>query len=448
MMSAAVQQRYITSRGIEADIDVTPVVVGTGAHAPVHRATRRRGGGSCAVKTFVKTGSSTIFQEKLKDEVNLYLKLDHPHICKLECVFETLEHVHFVMECLEGGEVLSHDPFLCEKSVAAVMRQLLRALSYLHGHGVVHRDVKPENLVYLRVGCDHVKLVDFSLACCRGGSILLKTCGTPGYMAPEVYERCYTEKADMWSAGITAFVLLTGKMPLPISRQQAKDKYDGGAPWKNAEFKALSEDAQHFVRRLLASSDRARPSAIQALRHRWLSYEVYPMTTALDTAVLQRFRRAAAASPAQRLQALAATWLKPDQTADQSVEWFFSCCDDTGSVTRRTFARRLQSCPGVSQEEAEALFNSFDDNAVGEISYRQLLTLSFLDCVVWREFDAAVVEPPVGQVSAEAHPREDRTPSWSLDTSPLCVFTIASLMVRKLKSLVAGMREGAFSKLT
>jgi len=129
------------------------------------------------------------------------LVLDHPHVVRLENVYESDEELHLVMEYMSGGELWTRlnsqaNKQYSEQVAADTTRQMLLAVAYLHSHQVVHRDLKLENFLYEKEDSDHVKLIDFGFARFWDGRTMMHYfCGTPSYIAPEVVERSYTEKA-------------------------------------------------------------------------------------------------------------------------------------------------------------------------------------------------------------------------------------------------------------
>ena len=146
-------------------------------------------------------------------------KMDHKQILKLYEVHETEHSLYLVMEPLSGGELvkkMKEKPFYGQDDIAKIMKNLLEALEHIHNKGVMHRDLKLENLL-LRTEKDiDVVVVDFGLATQVGlpvKDILFKRCGTPGFVAPEVLaykdgsEEFYDEKCDIFSAGVILFVL-------------------------------------------------------------------------------------------------------------------------------------------------------------------------------------------------------------------------------------------------
>ncbi|CAK0876801.1 unnamed protein product [Prorocentrum cordatum] len=155
--------------------------------------------------------------EDFRAEVELMKALDHPSICRLLQVFEDSKSLYLVMEHITGGELferVAEFGTFSEHDAARVIQQVASALAYCHGHGVVHRDVKPENIM----GADDeltVKLIDFGFGCrILSGVRLRAKVGSFLYNAPEVLagEEC-DEKQDLWSLGCVLYVLLSGDMP-------------------------------------------------------------------------------------------------------------------------------------------------------------------------------------------------------------------------------------------
>lgn len=148
-------------------------------------------------------------------------RLSHPNICKLLEVCEDSQNIHLVLECLQGkelfAEISAQGPMKATRA-ACIMKQTFEALQYCHEHDVIHRDVKPENIMVTdsRVEPDapHVHLIDFGLATTCRDLIHTPIVGTACYMAPEALrEGIYSSAADMWSAGVVLYALLTGDIP-------------------------------------------------------------------------------------------------------------------------------------------------------------------------------------------------------------------------------------------
>lgn len=152
-----------------------------------------------------------------------------------------------------------------------VMARLLDAVRHMHAAGVMHRDIKLENVLIENVGdVTSIKLADFGFAAvCDPSSApsLKEVYGTPQYVAPEIMmAQSYGNKADMWSLGVLMFIMMTGVSPFSSKRLDDRSRVPFGDP----KCKHLSEGAKDLMRRLLNVDPTARLSAKDALAHPWL----------------------------------------------------------------------------------------------------------------------------------------------------------------------------------
>ena len=122
-----------------------------------------------------------------------------------------------MLELLNGGELferLQKKKKFNERMAADITKQIADALAYMHSKGVVHRDLKPENILYENKNEDaRIKISDFGLSRdtkAKDARPLKTSCGTPGYVAPEIIrQQAYDESVDLWAAGVIIYILLS-----------------------------------------------------------------------------------------------------------------------------------------------------------------------------------------------------------------------------------------------
>ncbi|KAL6986157.1 calcium,calmodulin-dependent protein kinase [Sarracenia purpurea var. burkii] len=214
----------------------------------------------------------------VKLEIEIMTKLSgHPNVVDLKAVYEDEDYVHLVMELCEGGELFhqleKHGRFSeCEARV--LFRPLMQVVMYCHENGVVHRDLKPENiLLATKSFSSHIKLADFGLATyIKPGQKLHGIVGSPFYIAPEVLVGGYNQAADVWSAGVILYILLSGIPPFwgktktkIFDAVRAAELCFPHDPWNS-----ISASAKDIITGMLCVDPSKRLTAKQVLAHSWL----------------------------------------------------------------------------------------------------------------------------------------------------------------------------------
>jgi calcium/calmodulin-dependent protein kinase I len=272
--------------------------LGAGAFATVYRC-RDTGVsrlGYCAAKVSVLDALTHQAKERAFSEVRLWQSLgSHPHIVSCLGPYHPQHFVVLLLELCTGGDLLTRiGSFEVRESDAARwISQLLVAVDFLHTmHGVIHRDLKPDNMLLASDARDApLKIADFGTAkqLVDPGTGTRTPCGSLGYAAPEqmLYLRgkaavTYGHAADVWAVGITAYAILSGTLPFsPRSVgwvRTVPDRIEQGAgvaplelEFPPATFGATSALARTFVTELLQLDPARRPSAAAACHHAWLA---------------------------------------------------------------------------------------------------------------------------------------------------------------------------------
>jgi len=182
------------------------------------------------------------------------------------------------MEHCSGGDLFSYLEKrrfrLPEPRANEVIHKLCAAVFYIHSYGIAHRDLKPENILMTdNTEEADIRVLDFGLSKIIGPTQhCTEPYGTLSYVAPEVLlEKPYTKAVDMWSIGITAYLLLSGCLPFDdrfsekeIARQTIEDNVHWGSIWKKH-----SSEAKDFIERLLYKDPNKRMDIKEALEHPW-----------------------------------------------------------------------------------------------------------------------------------------------------------------------------------
>jgi len=265
--NAAVYERYAIERG----------VLGNGLSGVVRTVTNRQTGRKAAMKSLRIENMSQKKWDMLYNEVEIYLRLDHPHICRLLEIYEDESAIHLIMELCSGKELydrLASKRRYSEFDAVVAVLQMFAALSFMHDHNMCHRDLKLENWVYENESEDaKLKLIDFGFSkVFAPGMPMTAMHGTVYYVAPEVLRGSYDYKCDVWSTGVIVYMLLSGSPPFNGQSDSAiisKIKR-GNFSFSGQRWNGISNDAKDFITCLLQHDQKDRPMSQQAMQHRWL----------------------------------------------------------------------------------------------------------------------------------------------------------------------------------
>ncbi|CAL5081845.1 unnamed protein product [Urochloa decumbens] len=246
--------------------------IGQGKFGSVRICRAKAGGEEFACKALPRNGEETVHREV---EIMQHLS-GHPGVVTLKAVFEDADRFYLVMELCGGGRLLdeiAREGKFSEQRAAIVIKDLMAVLKYCHEMGVVHRDIKPENILLTKTG--KMKLADFGLAArVTNGQKLSGVAGSPAYVAPEVLSGSYSEKVDIWGAGVLLHVLLLGSLPFQggsldavfESIKTVELDFSSG-PWES--ISGLGKD---LIGRMLNRDVSSRMTADEVLSHPWVLF--------------------------------------------------------------------------------------------------------------------------------------------------------------------------------
>ena len=291
--------------------------LGDGISAQVYQCIHRQTSHLCAVKIIQK--SQVDRHDHLRREVSLLKQVSHPNIIQMYDCYEDEDTFHIITEICHGGELfhkiiskqqkveeigecrgspdsaitcttirqksaqdVSTSTPACfnERDAARIIHSLLSAASYLHANNIVHRDIKPENILFVDKDDDSstIKLIDFGLSIRHDPETcppLSNTVGTSYYMAPELLDGSYDKACDLWSVGVVAYIMLSGRPPFNGNSNQAiaQQICKGWYETNSTSWEGISDDAKDFISCLLTMDAKKRWTADMAMKHHWLESE-------------------------------------------------------------------------------------------------------------------------------------------------------------------------------
>lgn len=241
--------------------------LGKGKFGRVYLAREKRSGYVVALKVLQKSElRDTHVQGQLRREIEIQSKLRHPNILRLYGYFYDTKRVYLILEYAARGELyksLRSLKTFPPAMAADYIAQIANAILYLHRKNVIHRDMKPENILLSMDGT--IKLSDFGWSVTTFGR-RTTMCGTLDYLSPEVVEgRDHTEKIDLWSLGVLLYELLVGKPP--FEEQTHEETYKRISRIDIRFPIHVPKNAQNLISSLLKKDPRARLTAEGVLNH-------------------------------------------------------------------------------------------------------------------------------------------------------------------------------------
>ena len=268
--------------------------IGEGSYGKIYKVKNKQSGDIRAMKQIMKSKIPDI--EKFQNEIKILAMVDHPNIVRLFEVIEDDKYFNLLQELCTGGELLRkiQTTQLKEKDIAKIFNQIMSAVAYCHEKGIVHRDLKLENILFASESPDSpVKIIDFGFSVLLGKNEINKDkdnennlkkygfkrmkskVGTLYYISPEIIKGNYDEKCDIWACGVILYILLCGYPPFNGSSDKevyniiTQVKYDFNQPmWKN-----VSKYAKELIKNMLTLA-KNRYTAKQVLSSKWLEIKL------------------------------------------------------------------------------------------------------------------------------------------------------------------------------
>ncbi|XP_054716935.1 serine/threonine-protein kinase 32B-like [Uloborus diversus] len=250
--------------------------IGKGSFGKVYAAEKRDTKELFAMKLVEKDLESNENQmQDINQEVEILSTLNHPFLITLWYAFQDEDYVYLVFELLPGGDLrrsIQDQGRLSQARALIHMCETALALDYLKMKKILHRDVKPENLLLDNQG--HIRLIDFNTAIkVEDDRLATSMTGTKPYIAPEVF-RCaldldsgYSFPADWWSLGICAYEMLCGKRPYDIHSFTSYEDILGMFLFSKIEFPEYVEsEMADLVKQILCVETEQRLSSVDHLR--------------------------------------------------------------------------------------------------------------------------------------------------------------------------------------
>mmetsp|Transcript_39542 Transcript_39542/g.101085 ORF Transcript_39542/g.101085 Transcript_39542/m.101085 type:complete len:479 (-) Transcript_39542:266-1702(-) len=358
--------------------------LGKGQFGTTRLATHKKSGIAYACKTINKAKLQTPDDiEDVRREIAIMKHLDHPNVVKLNEVYEDKKFVHLVMEVCSGGELFDRiveRVYYSEKDAATAVRTMAKIIEHCHLRGVIHRDLKPENFLLATIEKDAaIKATDFGLSVYfKGGEFFKDIVGSAYYVAPEVLRKRYNHEADIWSAGVILYILLSGVPPFwGNTEQEIFDSVLRGKPEFDSDpWPKISEPAKNLVKKMLQPDPSKRITIKEVLKDPWLVENGLASDAPLDESVLNNIKNFANMNKLKKeaFRFIAGS-LAPTQVMELQAAFKKIDIDGNGTITLDELRTALSTTfegQGI-EEELLQLMKAADVDGDGQIDYAEFL---------------------------------------------------------------------------
>ncbi|MCO5579283.1 hypothetical protein L7F22_033137 [Adiantum nelumboides] len=382
--------------------------LGKGSYGRTYLCEQRSSGLEFACKVIEKRKvSSSKRVRKVCQEVEIMHHVaGNPHIVNFHDAYEDTVRVYLVMELCSGGELfarIGQRKHYSEREAARFMQAIVKVVQTCHSLNVMHRDLKPDNFLFLNEEEEApLKAIDFGLSLffepgaflytphthTHGVDLFKDRAGTPFYMAPELLQKRYGPKADVWSAGVLLYLLLSGKTP--FLSETGKGIFDqvcnGELDFTTDPWPQISDCAKDLIRNILNQDQTRRFTAHDILCHPWICQDGVAPDRPLDPAVLTRMKQYMAMNKMKKI-ALSHITKRLKEEEIKGLKRTFKMMDSgaKGALTLEDLKVGLQWL-GASLEDDEvgAIFKGVDLSQSGSIDIDEFVAAT-LHPYKWRK---------------------------------------------------------------
>lgn len=330
---------------------------------------------------------------EVMNEINILKQMDHPNIVKIFEFFLQPNAFYLVTEFCSGGElfnrIVEKGPF-SEEFTAFIMYQIFSSVFYCHNMGIIHRDLKPENILIDSIDKKNnllrIKVIDFGTAkLYEKGKVERKIIGSSYYIAPEVLNKNYTEKCDLWSCGVIMYILLAARAPFEGKTDQEimarilTGKYDMTIP----QLIKISSEAKQLITSLLTKDPSKRISAEEALNHVWFrKLEIKDKLNMITSDKMKYIHNLKSHKKNNILQSAALAYLVHNFTQLNSVQELYKLFNKIdyngdGKVTRQELLRGFRDYwfiqSNTLEDDVNKIFMNIDDDYNGYIECEEFV---------------------------------------------------------------------------
>ncbi|XWS66550.1 hypothetical protein CRYUN_Cryun05aG0209300 [Craigia yunnanensis] len=341
-------------------------------------------GKECACKSIAKRKLTTHDDVgDVRREIQIMHHLaGHPNVISIKGAYEDSVAVHVVMELCAGGELFDRivkRGHYTERKAAELARTIVGVVEACHSMGVMHRDLKPENFLFVNEEEDSpLKAIDFGLSIFfKPGDILSDVVGSPYYVAPEVLNKRYGPEADVWSAGVIIYILLSGVPPFWGETEQEifGEVLRGDLDFTSDPWPSISESAKDLVTKMLDRDTKKRITAYEVLRHPWVQVDGVAPDKPLDSVVLSRMKHFSAMDKLKKMALrVIARRLSEEEIAGMKEMFKMIDTDNSGQITYEELKDGLKKFgANLAESEFHALMQAADINNSGTIDYEEFV---------------------------------------------------------------------------